>query len=148
MTDLQSYLDDHSMPEPNSGCILWVQGVDRHGYGKAWHKGKTWRANRLAYAAHHGMDSVKGTNVLHKCDNPACINPQHLFAGTLSDNVHDAVAKGRNARGENHNMNKLTIEQVLAIRNDQRVLRKIGDDYGVTAQAIWYIKKGRNWRHV
>jgi hypothetical protein len=92
----------------------------------------------------------KGMDVLHRCDNPPCINPEHLFLGTQADNNADRDAKGRCrvAHGEKQHAAKLTQAQVLAIREDRRSQRKIAAAYHVNQGTISSIKLRKTWRHV
>lgn len=80
-------------PEPNSGCWLWTGSCHRQGYGKLTVNGKTVGAHRESFRALRGDPGV--FQVLHKCDTPACINPDHLFLGTHYDNIVDRLAKNR-----------------------------------------------------
>jgi hypothetical protein len=95
--------------------------------------------------------------VLHHCDEPACVNPSHLFVGTDLTNTADKIRKGRQARGPEHSrwargekmhMAKLTEAQVLAIRADNRAQRVIGEQYGITQSHVCLIKKGEIWKHI
>lgn len=85
-------------PEPNTGCWLWTGIMTRDGYGKlVTDRGDTRtnsRAHRLSYELFHGP-IPNGLVVCHHCDTPLCVNPQHLFIGTVGDNVRDAVKKRR-----------------------------------------------------
>lgn len=83
-----------SIPEPNSGCWLWLKTLDKMGYGKmGTAMGKVVAAHRLSFEAFK-YDPGK-LSVLHHCDMPSCVNPEHLFTGTQRDNIQDCIAKGR-----------------------------------------------------
>ena len=88
--------------------------------------------------------------VMHTCDNPQCINPEHLEVGTQRDNMLDKVRKGRHnaATGERVANSKLKEADILKIREDNRKQREIAEEYGVTPAAISAIKLRRVWRHV
>lgn len=92
--DLQFHFKARTMPEPNSGCFIWLGATNNRGYGILTTNGENILAHRLAYEFEHGkFDQEK--QVLHHCDNPPCVNPDHLFLGTASDNMQDCARKGR-----------------------------------------------------
>lgn len=128
------------MPEPNSGCQLWIGKSVRDGYGRLQFGGRNMNANRAAWIAYRG-DIPAGMYVCHKCDVRACINPAHLFLGTHAENMADMVAKGRcpSARGERHVQSKLTDAQRDAIRWDNRSKAIIAKEYGVSPALIYQI---------
>lgn len=148
---LSQTLAHYSIPEPNSGCHLWLGATLRRGYGNLYWDGKPGQAHRLAWALKNGPIPA-GMVVCHKCDNPPCCNPDHLFLGTMADNVADRDAKGRGrwvgAKGERQAGAKLTDEQVLAIRSDRRLLREIAADYGICFQRVSAIRNRTSWRHL
>lgn len=129
------------------GCWIWNGCHTSAGYGQIRLHGEAVYAHRLSWEMKNGPVPV-GIEVLHKCDNPACVNPEHLFLGTQSDNINDCVAKGRFNRpfGEVHPRAKLTKNQVEEIRKSKISQRKLAQQYEVSRWAIQSILHGRSWR--
>jgi hypothetical protein len=93
------YLLENYIPVPEAGCWIWLGGWNMSGYGRIGRHGKALpSAHRMFYTAHKGP-IPKGLFVCHKCDTPACVNPDHLFVGTAMDNVQDMIRKGRGVAG-------------------------------------------------
>ncbi len=138
----------------SSGCIVWNRGwLNSDGYGILEVGGGKWLAHR--YAWHLAFGPIpEGKVVCHVCDNPKCINPDHLFIGTRADNNRDRKEKGRNAdtRLDKHPRTSLTIEQVRQIKRLQRdttlTHREIASQFGVTHHVVAKIKTGPNWAAV
>lgn len=82
-------------------CWPWLGATDAWGYGKIYADGRLWGAHRRSYFLKNG-DIPKGAFILHRCDNPACVNPEHLFAGSHAENMRDMVNKGRQWRRATH----------------------------------------------
>jgi hypothetical protein len=144
---LAEKLDFLSIPEPNSGCILWL-GHTVYGYGHMYWGDRDHRAHRLAWSLKNGRPVPKGRVVCHKCDVRACINPDHLFVDTVEGNNRDKELKERQARGEMVNTARFTVGQILAIRADQRLPKIIAAEFGVWTSSIHRIKNRRTWKHV
>lgn len=144
------------LPEPNSGCWLWVGGHyhrRNHQYGKFSLRNKTVLAHRASWMIFRGR--IPGTRIVrHKCDNATCVNPDHLALGSHKDNTQDMIVRGRDLRcrdsrrGERSNFAKLTVDDIRAIRLDVRPQREIAAEYGVCQSAVSLIKQRRNWSHV
>lgn len=135
--------------EPNTGCWLWSGGVGCGGYGRFRQNGAS-LAHRVSYEWAKGPIPA-GLVVMHRCDTPACVNPDHLRAGTQGDNNADRQAKGRSRggdrRGERNRMAKLTDFQVSCIRlrlREGQTQRRIAADFGVVPQTISDIARGRS----
>lgn len=134
-------------------CWEWMISRFRNGYGKfAVSREKTAKANRMAWELLFGP-IPDGMCVLHKCDNPGCVRPDHLFLGTPADNARDRNSKGRQAifRGESHSSSKLTDNDVRAIRSERSMgasLVVLSQKYGVTIQNISQIYLRKSWRHI
>lgn len=136
------------------GCWLWT-GRKNRGYGQLdINKGrKMVYAHRVSYALAHG-GVMPTLDVLHKCDNPPCVNPAHLYAGTHMDNMRDMHAKKRRtpARGEAHGMAKLTGAQVVEIRQKyatgEFTQTGLGDMYGISHAQVFDIVNRNVWKHI
>lgn len=132
-----------------NGCWTWSGSTDSFGYGRLYVNGRGFAAHRFSWLFHKG-EIPAGYVICHHCDNPSCVNPDHLFCGTTADNNFDRSVKLRSHRptGARHNQRKLTPEQVEAIRADSRSCSKLGREYGVGADAISRIRRNLTWRHV
>lgn len=154
-----------SMP---TGCIEWVSARNEKGYGTvAFGRSLRARSHRVAWALANGRDPGPMC-VCHRCDNPPCINPAHLFLGTKRDNTRDMMMKGRMkappvhsgdahplrrdpsrvSRGERNGMAKLTPEQVRDIYLSPLGCTQVRRAFGVSEGTILDIRKRRTWRHV
>lgn len=132
-----------------SGCWEWSLYRDKKGYGRmSEHMGEV-LTHRISYL-HHVGPIPNGLHVLHRCDNPCCINPNHLFLGTNLDNSNDKIAKGRarGAVGAKNCKAKLSEEDIVKIRNDPRSGSVIGREYGMSQPMISAIKRRVFWKHV
>ena len=131
-----------------TGCWEWAKTKNRQGYGEVWisksGEQKKWPAHRASWTVFRGP-IPDGMFVCHKCDNPPCINPDHLFIGTQADNVADSTRKKRRAYGTRNVNAKLSRDAVEKIRSDTRSQRKIAKDYGVSQVQICNIKNGKVW---
>lgn len=130
-------------------CWEWT-GHTVSGYGVLYIDGKSWKAHRYSYFLAHG-ECPAGLDVCHSCDNPPCVNPDHLFLGSEADNMRDMREKGRSARGERHPDAKLTNEAVTAmrvLRSAGRTVRSLAAEYGVEESVASRAIAGRTWRHI
>lgn len=133
-------------PDPASGCWLWGGHADSKGYGTAWRDRAHVKAHRLSWELHNGQ-IPDGLCVCHKCDTPACVNPDHLFLATQRENIADMDKKGRRVsrRGSAHGCSILLEKDVRKIRKDTRPISKIAADYGVSPSTVSAIRSGQNW---
>jgi hypothetical protein len=133
-----------------SGCWEWRGHRSPDGYGRVCHNGRCEPVHRYSFLA-HGGEMLPGQSILHACDNPPCVNPDHLRAGTTADNMRDKVERGRQARGESSGRTTLTNAQVVEIRERfaaGEMQRELGAEFGVTQCVVSAIVRGKWWRHV
>lgn len=140
--------------DPDSGCWLWDAYRMPSGYGTIRLGQKeegSESAHRVSWIINRGPIPDRMC-ICHRCDNPPCVNPDHLFLGTYSENTLDAVSKDRFhppvIRGTDTKLAKLTDDQVREIRKDCRASRAVGADYKVSHTVILYIRRGRTWSHI
>lgn len=126
-------------------CWPW-EATCRNGYGQFFIDKRGFVASRVAWGIANRTDPGQ-LLVCHRCDNPPCVNPAHLFLGTASENQQDMLRKGRGAGGMAPKRIKITAEQAAEIRNDPRILREIAADYGLSVSGAHAVKTGLCWRH-
>jgi len=131
-------------------CWFWKGSLLRR-YGCFYFGGKSHKAHRVSFALAFGV-APAGMLIRHRCDNPACVNPNHLDAGTSRENVFDRVSRGRSAdtSGENHPLAKLSTDAVLRMRERRRAgetLASLAFGFGVSEAHVSRICRGENWRH-
>lgn len=133
-------------------CWPWLGAVTSRGYGTVGIEGRDVATHRLAYELTHGP-ILDGLFACHRCDNPRCCNPAHIFAGTPKDNQVDCARKGRKnfPLGERHGSAKLDADKVRAIRARRAAgehLKSIAQSFGVGIMTIHQVVTGRTWSHV
>jgi hypothetical protein len=140
-----------SKPNEATGCLEWQKALSRYGYGRMKASKKDELSHRLSYAAYVG-EIPDGMLVCHHCDNPKCINPDHLFLGTYKDNAIDRNAKGRAplTGGERNGCARLSIDDVKGILKRKKdaglSYGTIAREYGVSPKQIEKIVRGERWR--
>ena len=142
--------------ERGDGCWEWRGTRRRDGYGQLMVNGKLIRAHRLAYELSVGP-IPPGLSVCHRCDNPPCVRPDHLWLGSRAENLADMTAKGRRrhfmgrpqAGSLNHNA-KLTEDDIRVMRlmASQYTQRAIAERFGIGRANVSLIIRGKTWRHV
>lgn len=158
-------------------CWVWTSCLAHFGYGKFGASYKTIKAHRVSWILEHGSVAPE-IFVLHKCDNPPCVNPKHLFLGTYADNAADCARKGRTAsgdkswqrtqpnklargdsngarrhperlpRGESHGMSKFTNYDIAAIRASREPQEVLAARYKANGNTIGNIRRHVTWRHL
>lgn len=138
----------------HSGCCLWIGSASKHGYGtfgigsRTDGSRRTVRTTRYAYEISFGP-IPDGLYVLHKCDNPRCVNPDHLYLGDQKKNMQDMRERGRSnyVRGEKIGLSKLNEKQIAEIRSMNIPNTLIARKFDVTPATIGYIRNGKTWKH-
>ncbi len=137
----------------SNGCWIWQRAKQNKGYGAIWYQGKVQRAHRVMFSLAHPRKDISKLCVLHKCDVPACINPDHLYAGTVFDNSRDAWERGLMValRGMDNPRAKLTdskVRRIRALLGNGAGIRELGRKYQVDHTQILKIAQGKTWTHV
>lgn len=138
-------LERLSIPVPECGCFIWLGSIKKNNsYGCFRIKRKTKLAHRVSWEIANGK-IPKGMNVLHSCDTPSCINPDHLFLGTQQENIADMKKKNRCANGEKLPQSKLTTEDIKAIRISNLSGRELSKLFNVSEGNISMIRSKKSW---
>lgn len=144
--------------EKSDNCWVWKGSCDGGGYGtfSLYGRGKApAKSHRISWAISNGRMPLQGMVICHQCDNPSCVNPDHLFEGTQKENAHDAMRKRRlsipskGRSGEANNSAKLTADEVSAIRARAEAgdsFTKIGREFGIHRTSASNIAKHKNWK--
>ena len=158
MKDLETLF--YEKVRKTDSCWEWIGSLIGNGYGRFWVKGdkggKWLYAHRLSWMIHYDEEPTMNLWVLHKCDNPPCVRPDHLWLGTPSDNSQDREDKGRSnkigVRGENSHFSKLIEKQVLEIRElyKPRIItrRMLAEFYNTSVPNIEHITSRKTWKHI
>ncbi len=148
----QRFMARVSAEPTDRGCLLWAGVIERKdGYGVLRVDHKNMRAHRVSWMLSNGP-IPPGAQIRHRCDNPPCVNPDHLLMGSPKDNTRDAMRRGRLARGEQSGNAKLTDDEVREIRRlhatTAHTHRSLAVAYGVSRGLIGHITRRRLWRHI
>jgi hypothetical protein len=137
----------HYIPEPNSGCWIWMGALSLDGYALFYNNGCV-KGSIFSWELHRG--SRNGFHVLHNCDNRTCVNPDHLHLGTNADNVKEREQRKKRAppQGSKNGFAILSENDVIAMRADKRPTPIIAKEYGIHRSRVWAIKNRRGWKHV
>lgn len=132
-------------------CWEWTKYKLKNGYGEMGINNKVYLVHRIVYEQIYGY-IPDGLYILHKCNNPSCCNPKHLYLGTQKDNMKQMSEDGRSARGEKSSSAKLKVEDVLEIRKlystEKYYHWELGEMFGVSRQQITKILNNQNWKHI
>lgn len=141
-------------------CWLWTGAKNGNGYGTIRYNGRPIGTHRMSWILANGLDIPKGMQVLHSCDNPLCVRPDHLSLGTLQENSKDMSRKGRASRkgptlprrGESNGSAVLNESDIRSIRSlyatGQHTMKQIANQYGVSDGAVRFIVRRITWKHV
>jgi len=141
----------------DTGCREWLGAKNENGYGRVWDGERLVYTHRAMWEAEHGPIPL-GMSICHTCDNPRCIELEHLFCATHQENMKDCDVKRRRkngaakrrgqpspVRGAKHVKSRATEEQVRAILMDNRPAKDIAVEYGISVSLVYGIRNGRNW---
>jgi hypothetical protein len=138
-TTKQTSFPDKWKRDLSSDCWVWTGSI-RRGYGQCKYQGKNVYAHRASWMQYVG-EIPNGLCVCHRCDNPLCVNPLHLFLGSMADNNLDMARKGRAA-------SKITAVQVRLIRDSTLSCQTLAREYGISVSQVSRIRTHKKWKHI
>jgi hypothetical protein len=144
--DAIAFLRAGSHRDEKTGCLVWYAPRDHKGYGRTRYGGEWWQAHRLSYAAHRGPIPI-GLFVCHKCDNPSCIEIEHLFLGTPQENFDDAIRKGR-MRWATPRLNPSIVAEMKRRLCLGHAPSRIAREMGLAIHSVAAVKARRSWQHI
>ncbi len=147
LTDLRQRFFSKIAPDPHSACILWIGGARDAGYGLLSVDNVLRSATHVSWFLKHGV--WPALKVLHTCDNPPCVNPEHLFEGTDADNAADRDAKGRHRvlkgfESPSAKLDDLQVSEIIALTETRMTLGEIGALFGVGGAYVSSLRHGRS----
>ncbi len=149
ITDKSKMLELYVERGEDNHCWIWTGQLSKYGYGTFIHRGKAMFAHRVAYEITNNVILTPKDFICHKCNTPACCNPNHLYLGTPAENSTDMVKSGRSLKGERNPSAKLTSKQAEEIRQlyiPRKVsMQKLADKFNVSKSAIAYIIYNQHW---
>lgn len=134
------------------GCHYWISAVSSGGYGCIWVNRKPAIASRIAYLIYKG-EIPDGLCVLHQCDNKLCVNPDHLFLGTIDENNKDRAKKGRTiarsgSLSNNSKLNEIDIPVIRELYKGGLTMIQLAESFNVSSYTIYSIINKKTWKHV
>ena len=151
-SDIERFWSKVDKSGGDNSCWHWTNARDSCGYGKFWFIDYTMPAHRFSWFLVNGKIPQHQPFICHKCDNPSCVNPSHLFAGDSDDNILDMMIKDRHLKGEDNGAARLTNAQVNQIRKlyatGATTSRKLGRQFNVGKSTILRILRGKCWAHL
>lgn len=152
--DLKQFIEDRIFYSPD-GCWYWTGYVNDAGYGvididRRLPNRKTLRASRASFELY--KEPIIGNNeICHTCDNPICINPNHLFQASHTDNMIDMVKKGRSPKGSRHGhsiLHETDIPQIRKMLKDNVPFKEIANIFSISVTSVYDIRRGSTWSHI
>lgn len=149
--DIYERFEEKTVVGAGDGCWEWIGAHTGNGYGNIFYNGHSQHAHRVSWQLYKDIP-VGNLYVCHTCDNRGCVNPDHLFLGTQSDNMRDAANKGRTTIGERNPkaiLKEIQVREICVLWNTHNYTQKeIGLMFNVTRSCIKGIVTGKNWKHL